>query len=284
MMKKENMEKELLFFAVGDAGENNPIKRDISKIIRKHSPNKIILLGDNFYKYGIDSEYDERWKTHYEDIFPNTTMYSTLGNHCYLGNIDAQINYSKLNKNWILPNRYYDKKIYLDEKDYIHLISLDTFEIARKESTNCSLNMGIDHNKMKNYLSNFNSKEQLEWLDNTLKNSTAKWKIVFGHYPIFSNGTHGDCPEMIDQVLPILLKNNVHLYLSGHDHNICYSQYDNLHVIVSGNGSYITNIKKDPFFKELSSSHGICYLKIKTSQLEFGFYDLDGKKLFSKCI
>jgi len=284
------MNNTISLIAFGDAGYNNDTKIKISNIVKKNNFNKIILLGDNFYKYGIESETDKRWDVEYNDIFPNTKIYVTLGNHCYLGNIQAQINYSRMNNNWILPSRYYDKKIYFNDNiNYIHLICIDTFELAQNESINCSSHM--NKKKLNNYLSSFNKKKQLEWLNNTLMNSNGKWKIVFGHYPIFSNGlSHGNCKEMIDDVLPILLKNNVNIYLSGHDHNICYSQYKNLHCIVSGNGSQlsdkINDANNDSFFYNLNSINGVCYLKFNLKNFEFGFYDIDsdGKNIFSKVI
>jgi 3',5'-cyclic AMP phosphodiesterase CpdA len=278
-------EREVKFFVFGDAGQNTRIKYKVAKMVNKEPESKLILLGDNFYRYGILSETDDRWKNEYDDIFPNKKIYACLGNHCYMGNISSQIKRSEINKNWVLPARYYDKKIYLDEHNYLHLICLDTFEIAQTESIKCSLETGMTVETLKWYMKNLNKRKQLNWLNDTLKQSTAKWKIVFGHYPIYSNGMcHGNCKEMVDDVLPILATNNVNLYLSGHDHSICYSQYKNLHIIVSGNGCYSSSIKKNENFCDLYSKSGICYLSCKTNELEFGFNDLKGNKIFSRTL
>ena len=278
-------DRELFFFVFGDAGSNTETKIKIADMVKKVDNSRIILLGDNFYKYGIISENDERWKKEYDDVFPNKQIYACLGNHCYMGNIAAQIKYSQINPNWFLPARYYDRKIYLDKTNYIHLICLDTFEIAQHESIKCSIETGMKFDTISWYIKNFNKKQQLNWLNETLKQSTGKWKIVFGHYPIFSNGScHGNCREMIQDVLPILVRNNANIYLSGHDHNICYSQFKNLHLIVSGNGCYSSQIRKDNFFYNLSSKSGVCYLSFKPDQLEFGFNDLNGNKIYSKTI
>jgi tartrate-resistant acid phosphatase type 5 len=279
------MNKEIFFFAFGDAGENTHIKYRIAELVNKNKNARILLLGDNFYRYGIDSEHSERWKTEYENLFPGKKIYATLGNHCYMGNIAAQILYSNINKNWNLPRRYYEKKIYLDNNTYVHLIGIDTFEIAQNESIRLSLDTGMDPKVLEMYMKNFNKSKQLNWLNDTLKTSKGRWKIVFGHYPIFSNGSvHGNCKEMIDSVLPILTKNHVHLYLSGHDHNICYSTYKNLHCVVSGNGSYASNVKNDNFFFNLASKSGICYLNCKKNELEFGFNDFNDTKIFSRTL
>eukprot|EP01032_Pedospumella_encystans_P012191 gene12191-14122_t len=38
--------------------------------------------------------------------------------------------------------------------------------------------------------------KHLDWLDKTLKHSTAEWIIVFGHYPVYSGGSSGIMREM----------------------------------------------------------------------------------------
>ena len=158
--------------------------------------------------------------------------------------------------------------------------------MASNESIDCSQGMKMSKKKLDDYISSFNKKKQLAWLNNTLNNSKAVWKIVFGHYPIFSNGIgHGNCKEMIDDVLPILLKNNVNIYLSGHDHNICYYELQNLHMIVSGNGAYSsTQLRNDSFFKDINSINGVCYLKFNLNKFEIGFFDLEGQIIYNTII
>ena len=59
---------------------------------------------------------------------------------------------------------------------------------------------------------------QLRWLDEQLRRSDARWKIVFGHHPVYSHSWHGDEKIMIERVDPLLKKHRVDLYLAGHDH------------------------------------------------------------------
>lgn len=59
---------------------------------------------------------------------------------------------------------------------------------------------------------------QAQWLDANLKASTARWRIVTMHHPVFSSGGDRDSPKLRDLVLPILLRHNVDLVLQGHDH------------------------------------------------------------------
>lgn len=55
-------------------------------------------------------------------------------------------------------------------------------------------------------------------LEEALRKSSAKWKIVIGHHAIRSAGHHGDTPELVRHLLPILKAHNVDMYMNGHDH------------------------------------------------------------------
>lgn len=53
-----------------------------------------------------------------------------------------------------------------------------------------------------------------------MRESSAKWKIVVGHHAIRSAGHHGETPELIHHLLPLLEANNVDFYINGHDHSL----------------------------------------------------------------
>ncbi len=45
---------------------------------------------------------------------------------------------------------------------------------------------------------------QTLWLKDELEKSRARWKLVYGHHPIYSAGTHGDNNGLIRTLLPLL--------------------------------------------------------------------------------
>ena len=76
--------------------------------------------------------------------------------------------------------------------------------------------------------------EQINWLINELEKSKNKRKIVFGHYPIITNGFYYNrMKPLYDILFPIFKKYNVDAYISGHEHNIQY--------INEKNDNYILN-------------------------------------------
>jgi hypothetical protein len=72
--------------------------------------------------------------------------------------------------------------------------------------------------------------EQLAWLERALKASRARWRIVYGHHPLYSTGKrHGADEKLRAKLEPILTKEfpvagatglggRVQVALAGHDH------------------------------------------------------------------
>ena len=68
-----------------------------------------------------------------------------------------------------------------------------------------------------------NDPEQLAWLEKALAASRARWRIVFGHHPLYSTGAkHGSNIDVRRRVEPVLLgaggEPRVDVVLAGHDH------------------------------------------------------------------
>lgn len=65
--------------------------------------------------------------------------------------------------------------------------------------------------------------EQLAWLEQALTASRARWRILYGHHPLYSTGErHGSNVEVRRHVEPLLLgpsgEPRVDVVLGGHDH------------------------------------------------------------------
>jgi hypothetical protein len=101
-------------------------------------------------------------------------------------------------------------------------------------------------------LENYKNNIQEEKLREAM-NKDAKWKIVFGHFPIISHGKHGK--EILNVVSSSSTKNlrevlcdtKVDFYFTGHDHHMELSTYrcDNGHTvteILSGAGGKLDRI------------------------------------------
>ena len=128
------------FLSIGDWGgaaispsvkENvYAVARSMRKTAAAQNAQFVISTGDNFYWCGVQDVNDFQFQTDYVEPYQelNLPWYNSLGNHEYAYNVSAQIEYSHMNENWILPARYYSKRIAINEEKgvYMTIITLDT--------------------------------------------------------------------------------------------------------------------------------------------------------------
>ncbi|MFB3127635.1 MAG: metallophosphoesterase, partial [Candidatus Acidiferrales bacterium] len=61
--------------------------------------------------------------------------------------------------------------------------------------------------------------EQLAWLEQALSRSRARWRIVYGHHPLYSTGKrHGGDAGLRKKLESLLTGEGVQVVLAGHDH------------------------------------------------------------------
>lgn len=197
----------------GDIGYyNHNLKKliDTSKSFINQN-DKIILMGDNFYDNGVESLHDNQWKT-FSKFFSDVNkrnIYTIMGNHDYHTNPKSQIN----NHYWNTPSFYYKLKF-----NNLDLFFIDTVQLYREHCRISTQIIENIHNKDIFILQN----TQLNWLDYELSKSKNR-KLVFGHYPIISNGFYKfKLQPIYDLLFPILKQHNVDAYISGHEHNVQY--------------------------------------------------------------
>jgi 3',5'-cyclic AMP phosphodiesterase CpdA len=179
------------FAAIGDVGTGNIGQSEIAEVMNdyyRQQPFKLVLLtGDNIYENGEISRIGATFSKPYHFLRQQKVpFYAVLGNHDVRTNNGAdQVNFSSFN----MAGRYYTIT-----KEIVQFFALDTNE-------------------------NADWSQQLIWLEKELAESTATWKVVFGHHPLYSSGVHGSSSELIDKLSPLFVRYGVQLYVNGHDHN-----------------------------------------------------------------
>jgi hypothetical protein len=251
-------DKPVRVLAFGDfgTGSDGQIK-DAAAMIAYHKEHPFdfgLTLGDNFYSRGLNSPDNLRWQTQWEHLYSplGIKFYPVYGNHDY-GDPDspaAELAYSAKSKSWAFPAPYY------------------TFTAGAAQF------FAIDNIRL--------TGSELAWLDDALSKSTAKWKIVYGHYHVYS-ATRGDNNSLIGRLLPILEKNQVQIYLNGHDHNLQEARTESpVHFFTSGaGGAGLYNMQptyKKSIFKD--KQFGFTVLEIDAKHVDVIFVDMDGKEVY----
>ena len=230
------------FYAFGDWGKNN---QDFADSMASYgSPDFILALGDNFYPYGVQSVDDEAFQTSWSYPFLRHAnlrrpWHVVLGNHDYMANPVAQVDFTFSKRNvggfWQMPARNYTF-----QRGDVAFFALDTNGVQG--------HVRRDHKEQERQLF-----ANIEWLDGELQKSRAKWKIVFGHHPMYTNGSeHGVLGRCLKdktysfqnkgQIVTckgygledVLVKHGVHAYLCGHEHVFQHKAARGVHHFVAG--------------------------------------------------
>jgi hypothetical protein len=242
--------------AFGDFGTGSTAQKALSETLATyHAARRFdlgITLGDNFYSVGMESPSDPRWQTQWEEMYGplDITFYAALGNHDW-GHPDspaAEVLYSSKTTTWRMP------------AGPVQFFALDTQSVASSE-------------------------KQRKWLDTELSRSQARWKVVYGHHPIFSGGNYEDRPDLITKLLPIL-ENRADLYICGHDHNLqALKPEGNVRFyIAGGGGAGLYEVR--PYERSVfaSRSNGFAVIDADPAQLTVSLVDGSGKTLHTETL
>lgn len=232
----------IVFYSIGDWGKRgsrlNATSESMGLLSDVHKPDFILSLGDNFYPDGVVSSDDPQWESTYSQIFTHPNLfcpwYSILGNHDYILNPQAQIDYyiEKKDKRWIMPSRYYHVMKTFGSKT-LHIVCLDTVELDTM-STPYLLSKNVIQREE---LYQSKSDKQLIWLEDVLSKSKADWLIVVGHYNMYTGGWHGTNRNLVNLLKPLFIRYKVDMYICGHCHNLEHLSDSGIEYVVSGSGT-----------------------------------------------
>jgi len=111
------------------------------------------------------------------------------------------------------------------------------------------------------------------------------WLVVVGHYPIYSNGAHGDISELVAYLQPLLERYGVHAYIAGHDHFSAHLQHHKIEYFIAGAGSMLDSAKYTSQAEKLiwyDDNHpAFAYVDATASSLSLGFVDSQQNTLYT---
>lgn len=200
------------FWVIGDSGTANANARAVRDRYKEYAlangdADFILMLGDNAYNSGTDSEYQAAVFNTYPELLRNLPVWPTLGNHDgYTADSATQ------------SGPYYDifnlptageagglasgtEAYYSFDYGDIHFVVLDSYETSRAAGG-----------------------AMMTWLEADLVANDKPWVIAFWHHPPYTKGSHdsdteGQLIDMREIALPILEAAGVDLVLGGHSHS-----------------------------------------------------------------
>lgn len=213
-------EKITRIWVTGDCGTGQAVQTNVrnayENFIGSNYTNLWLLLGDNAYDGGFDSEYQSKFFQPYMNgkVMRQTVLFPTSGNHDY--NNSALLLESRSTpyfEIFTLPKAGEAGGVASGTEMYysydyanIHFISLDSY--------------GTEGGK-KMYDT---TSAQINWLKQDLAANTQKWTILYWHHPPYTKGSHNSDTEselvnIRSNVIRILDRYKIDLILCGHSHN-----------------------------------------------------------------
>jgi uncharacterized protein (TIGR03437 family) len=198
-------------WVLGDAGTKTDAQRAVrdayTRFTGARHTDLWLMLGDNAYLTGTDSEYQEAVYDMYPTYLRQSVLWPTIGNHDtgYSSTPSSDLPYYQM---FTLPRQGEAGGLPSGTEDYysfdygnIHFVCLDSMISDRKPNS-----------------------PMVRWLTNDLAANTKQWLIAFWHHPPYTKGSHDSDVEtheieMRENVLPILESYGVDLVLTGHSHS-----------------------------------------------------------------
>ncbi|MEE9344539.1 MAG: metallophosphoesterase [Methylococcales bacterium] len=196
---------------IGDSGladNNSRAVRDAFKTYNNGNPPDLwLMLGDNAYNDGTDSQYQNAVFNQYPEILQQSVLWPALGNHDAFSSFAVEQSGPYFQAFNIPTNAEAGGAVSGTEVYYsfdygnIHFICLDSYQSSRLPEG-----------------------QMLTWLESDLLANDKPWVFAFWHNPPYTKGSHdsdreGPEIDMRGRVLPILENYGVDVVFAGHSHS-----------------------------------------------------------------
>jgi PKD repeat protein len=198
-------------WVLGDSGTANSnqvaVRNAYTAFVAGGRTNFILMLGDNAYPGGTDSQYQGAVFGAYPNYLRKTVLWPTLGNHDGIS-ADSATQTGPYYNVFTLPTNGEagglasgTEAYYSFDYGNLHLICLESYETDRSPTS-----------------------AMMTWLQQDALATSQQWVIAFWHHPPYSKGSHDsdaevELIEMRENALPILEQAGVDLVLTGHSHS-----------------------------------------------------------------
>ncbi|WP_091533844.1 metallophosphoesterase [Fontimonas thermophila] len=324
------------FVAFGDAGQatqggptvQTAVGEAMAEVCAARGCDFALELGDNFYLSGVTSTADSQWQTKFEQPYAalKIPVFATLGNHDNSqgpgegsansrGNVQVAYHSAAENvsKKWNMPARYYRFTAPLSSQGNDFVINIPAGYPALPPVAGEPLVefFSLDSSPLTSIVADPDPRwshltygpTQLQWFQQGLMNSRARWKIAFAHHPYISNGLHGNAGNYdgVDPNLPgtsngrpwkEFLEDSacamgLDFFMAGHDHHIEWltptaSCNDKTQFIISGTAEQprgFGDANRNPVYYQKANVLAFFWFEFREEEMTGAAYIVDSNTL-----
>lgn len=273
------------FIIANDLGRNGfydqkPIAAAMGALAADADVEFVAAAGDIHHFNGVASTSDPLWMTNFELIYDHPSLmldwYAILGNHEYRGNTQACLDYSKISRRWIMPDRYYTMVKDVNDSTTLRLLFIDTAPLIDKYRTDSLTYPDAVKQDMD---------KQLRFIDSVLTVNRATWTVVIGHHPVyaFTPKDKSERTDMQKRVDPLLRRHKVDFYFNGHIHNFQHIKMTGSTVdyMTNSSASLSRKVEKTEGTQFCSGEAGFTVCAVEKNKFTVNFVDKSGASIYT---
>lgn len=276
-----------------------------------------VMLGDNIYPDGATANADGRDTQRFRDLFvtpfaglgrrhDDFRIYSVLGNHDWRTSREgamAQVQFLEQTRPFYMDGLFYRVQPPAAHGD-VEVFAIDT-EVLLSATTVYKATLADDASEVRSEKREKPLKwavpqtdaerNMVAWLEDSLRSSKARWKIVIGHHPLWSAaGSKFEQAHALRRLILPTLCRYADIYLAGHEHTMevhtddCSQTdagaRDPLPQIVSGSAAKMRPINSAFIRNQLASYPQLRTLYAKGLTWGFAHLSIEGDKATVKII
>jgi len=221
---------------VGDTGVGDSKQRAVAAQMLRDGPSQVFLLGDNIYSSGNRRYFGPRYDEIYAPLLTKgIAFHSALGNHDVEGCDATPLNPLPADgRAYVADGIRCNASYHLAHGPFGYVRNLRYYSVALPATSPLMEVFVLDSNTLRTSQSKLLLREdtaQLQWLDQALGASRARWKVVVMHHPPHSPTTGAKSfffvPvgggrtrefQLEQQISPILRKHRVDVVFTAHNH------------------------------------------------------------------
>jgi predicted phosphodiesterase len=233
------------FVALGDTGTGGDAEKAIAQRMTEVPFDLMLFLGDIAYEQGSAKQLQENYFEIYANILRYVPAYPTLGNH---------------ERRTRKGQPYFDAFVLPDPERYysfdwgdVHFVAIDT---THRDT------------------------QQVEWLKQDLEKTKQRWKIVFGHHPMYTNSLRGPQLWIRRAYSKIFADAKVDMVLTGHEHQYERFRVGTVNYVVSGGGGgRLTRFFGLHYSLKKATKHHFLHFAVSADTLTMKAIDIDGREI-----